>query len=298
MAAQISRDIFLPVDTNLLATNVKTRSAFLSALGASARTDLPTAGLRGVSFEHGDLAFVAEGEEKPSNQGEFIEITALLAKLANQQIFTQETIDSAGALWDAIYTTASNKVGQAIDKLTATTGAVDGGVQLTDGLGDATAYPVSSLSGFNAAITAISGAGGVRPTAIVASTAALFNLRDVLLFGSDNRFTNLQGLQNASVDNPGEIDGMKIYVFESADPTQLFVGDFLGSAIGGIEINYPRVKKLIEYASINGVGVALGSDNKVALLTEVRFAFRVASKARFGKIVVTAPVVAPEEEEG
>ena len=273
---------FVPINEVVAVDNIYKSSAFLRATGN--RTNVPANGILQHRWKPGRHTAVDEGGLKARNAGTFTTIEAYAHKIANKDTFSEELLESEEGLFSLIYNSATETIGGDID------GYISGaGTAVVDGLGDVQQLEVADSRDVVSAIATLS-LSGRRPTALVMSTAAYTNLYS-LNIGSVG-VSPLAAI-TGDLENPGQVLGVQIFVFDGANPNDAFLGDFKNSAVGGIVTGYPKVKIETSALTIDGEVITLSDRNEVGIISEARFVFKVSSKARFARLV-TEPV----EDEG
>lgn len=260
-----------PVDSGLILTKVHDGSALQRV---SQRIDLPGTGSIVHTFTTGDAAYVTEGGRKPLTPNSGASLTVSAEKFTKVVFITDELSEDSPALADAIYTEIPKSFSSTFDKIII--GALAKPSGNFDNLAGAPTLEISTVASAYAALSAVE-ANDVNPEAWV-FTSAMFN-------DMAGRVNDL----GTSVFNfaNGEFLGLP-YVVVRSTTKAAWVGPFQSRSVYGIVDGTPKVIVSTEGTLIDedGTVISLLQENKIGVVAEVRFGFRVADINEFVKLTL------------
>lgn len=269
-------------DSNLVLTKVAEQSAFYAA---SQQIALSGNGTLVHTFDSGLGTYVTESGVKPVVESVGSTKTVGAHKFAKIVVLTNELVQDSPTIANAIYGTIPDSLQGALDTI----------------ISGAAPAPSSSFDTFASLTTSIN---VTTPEALhdVFATVESKNVRVDSMVISSALYHRLRGARtalgfpifNMIGDNKrGEIEGVPYFVYRSTR-VEGFVGPFASRAVWGI-VEDPNLVRVSTEASVNDgeKTINLWQENKVGILAEARFGFRVADLDEFVK--VTFDTTAPEE---
>lgn len=258
-----------PVDSGLI---LQATTAGSAVQRLSRRITLPGTGTLVHSFSTGDASYVPEGGRKPitGTQGNTINVVA--EKFTTLIPITSEFAADSSALADAVYSAAPSKFASTFDKI------VIGEIMKPAGMDNLDASPTLTLNTVADAYRALS-AVDANSSATADGwlfTSAMFNE----LAGKVNQFgTPVFNFAN------GQFLGLPFEIVRSTQKAA-YVGPFAARSVWGVVDGEPTVKVSTDATLIqdNGELISLFQENKIAILAEARFGFKIASNLEFIKL--------------
>ena len=266
--SRVSGSLNLPAEnSNEIFTKVSKASAFQQAARQIA---LPGTGAVVHSIGKASASVVGETDAKP------VSTPALASKTVQAHTFatiipvSNQLLADAGAVVNVIRNEAPLAIAEKFDAIVAGEGTAPANFAALDG---ASSQTVTDRASFVAALAAVA-ANGVRPTAVVMSTALFYNLLAVTISGTGAPAFDI---------TDSTINGLPYYLYDGS-VAEGYVGDFSRAVWGNVEGVQIAVSD--SATLVNGeTTINLFQQNMTAIRVEARLGFQIADIADFVKIV-------------
>jgi HK97 family phage major capsid protein len=258
-----------PIDSGLILSKINDLSAVQKI---SQRIDLPGTGVIVHNFSTGDASYVPEGGRKPLTQQNASSLTVAPAKFTKVITITDELSTDSPALANAIYGELPKSFAPTFDRIVIGDLLKPSGD--FDNLSGAPTQGLNTVADGYAAYSAVE-AKGVNPEAWLFTSAKFNELA--------GKVTDL-GIPVFDFSN-GEFLGLPYAVVRSTVKAA-WVGPFQTRSVWGVVDGTPSVKisKDATLVDDDGTIIPLFQENKIGVIAEVRFGFRVADINEFVKL--------------
>lgn len=262
-----------PVDSGLILSKVTEASAIQKLAGQIA---LPGTGSIVHTFDSGEASYVTEGGRKKvvTNTGGSFTVSA--EKFGKVVLLTEELTDDSPALGNAIYEEIPKTFGTTIDRIVIGDSAKPTGN--FDSLAGAPTRTVGTVADAYAALSAVE-AKKVNPSGWL-FTSSMFYALAGKVNSSGNPVFDFSGGTFLGLD----------YAIVKSTTQAAWVGPFASRAVWGAVEGTPKVIVSTEGTVIldDGTVVSLLQENKIGVVAEARYGFRVADVTEFVKITPAA----------